>query len=601
MKYFTGIDLGTTNTVVYYIDAEHDEGTKPEVFKIRQVIDSGETDEREILPSFTYIPDSKDLAKNALALPWKKDASYAIGDFARKNSSLVPGKVISSAKSWLCAENVDRSGKILPWNRNNPELQMSPVEASASILTHIRDAWNATIGADDDSKKLENQTIVLTVPASFDAVARELTVKAAESSGLKTVLLEEPLAAFYSWLLENEDSWRKQVKAGEVILVCDIGGGTSDFTLIKVIDEAGNLGFERIAVGRHILLGGDNMDIALAYSVANKLKTEKNIALDSYQISGLTHACRQAKELLLSAPDAKAQKLTVLGRGSSVVAKSISVELTRDDVISVLLDGFFPKCELSDKSAQASKTGLRTFGLPYESDPAITKHLAEFITRHCNAESGHFPNAVLFNGGVTKAALVRDRIISTIESWKPSENAEIRTISGINPDLAVAQGACWYANVSNGKGIRIKSGSSHAYYVGVESTMPAIPGFTPPVQGLCAIPLGMEEGTSADIPYTGLGLIVGETTEFRFFASTSRKTDLPGNIVENVSECEDIVELSRLTATLPAENNIPPGSLVPVTLKSELTETGTLNIWCISEKSDSRWKLEFELRSNQET
>lgn len=599
MKYFTGIDLGTTNTVVYYIDAEHAEGAKPEVFKVRQVIDPGETEEKEILPSFVYIPDEKDLPKNALSLPWSKDSAFSIGDFARKNSSLLPGKVISSAKSWLCAENVDRTSKILPWNRNNPALQMSPVEASASILTHIRDAWNSTIAEGDDSKKLENQTIVLTVPASFDAVARELTVKAAEASGLKTILLEEPLAAFYSWLLDNEKNWRKEVKAGEVLLVCDIGGGTSDFTLIKVIDDKGNLGFERIAVGRHILLGGDNMDLALAYFLANKLKTERSMSLDSYQISGLTHACRQAKELLLSDTEAKAQKLTVLGRGSSVIAKSISIELTRQDVLSVILDGFFPECALADKPAVAARTGLRTFGLPYESDPGITKHLADFLTRH-NGNGGQFPDAILFNGGVTKASLIRERILNVVENWKPQEKAKIRTISGSNPDLAVAQGACWYADVRNGKGIRIKSGSSHAYYVGVESTMPAIPGFTPPVQGLCTVQLGMEEGSSSDIPYTGLGLIVGEKTEFRFFASTSRKTDMPGNIIENITEGEEVVELSRLTATLPAENNVPPGSLVPVTLKSELTETGTLNIWCISDKSDSRWKLEFELRSNQE-
>lgn len=598
MKYFAGIDLGTTNTVIYHMEQNGPEDLKPSVLKIPQITDPGEIQEREQLPSFIYIPDEKELPAGAMALPWNKDLFWTTGEFAAKSSPQVPGKVISSSKSWLCSANVDKTARILPWNRNNEKLQMSPVDAAARILEHLREAWNASSLCNTEDDKLEKQSLVLTVPASFDAVARELTVKAAESAGLSPVLLEEPLAAFYSWLLENESTWRKELKAGDLVLVCDIGGGTSDFTLIKVNDENGNLGFERVAVGRHILLGGDNMDLTLAYYAANKLKTEKNISLDQYQISGLTHACRQAKEALLSESGEASRKLTVLGRGSSVIAKTISVEISKDEVVKVILDGFLPLCEKEEKAQTNIRAGLRTFGLSYESDPAISRHLAEFINRHIS-ESRSFPKAVLFNGGVTKSPMVRTRIVELLDSWKAEELPSVRTLTGINPDLAVAQGACWYANVRAGKGIRIKSGSSHSYYIGVESNMPAIPGFMPPLQGLCLVPMGMEEGSEASVPYEGLALLVGESTEFRFFASTSRKEDQTGLLLNDITANDDCQELPKLTASLPPCENMPPGTLVPVKIKTELTETGTLNIWCENLNGEGRWKLEFELRSLQ--
>jgi len=593
MKALVGIDLGTTNTVVYWMDAEA-EGARPEIFMTTQTVASGETAALPSLPSFVYLPDPKELPKGALALPWDKKAEACVGAFARSSAPSSPGKVVSSAKSWLCAQNVDRNAKILPWNRKQPERQLSPVEASSLILQHIRDAWNAEFAKGDESLFLERQETILTVPASFDAVARELTVKAAEMAGLKPTLLEEPLAAFYCWLLESGESWRESLKPGDTALVVDIGGGTSDFTLVRAAGEGGNLGFERVAVGRHILLGGDNMDLTLAYAVAAKIKREQGAVLDAYQIAGLTHACRQAKEALLSSNDAPPQRLTVLGRGSGVIGGAIGSELSREELDDALLEGFLPDCGLDAKPSDAPKAGLRSFGLSYEADPAITKHLAAFVSANCKTEA-EFPSCVLFNGGVTKAPRIRERIVSALSKWKTSGSA-LKTMSGTDPDLAVAKGGCWYANVRAGKGIRIKAGSSRAYYIGIEPSMPAVPGFVPPVQALCVVPFGMEEGTGQDIECEGLGLLVGETTEFRFLSSTSRRKDKAGDAVENALESPELEQLPPLSATLPPAEGVQAGSLIPVSLRSELTETGTLQVWCVGE-GDAKWKLEFELRA----
>ncbi len=595
MKYIVGIDLGTTNTVVHYLDAE-EENPRPILFRIAQITAPGEISESDVLPSFLYLPDEADLESGSLDLPWKTGMDYCVGEYARKCASSQPMKVISSTKSWLCADNVEREGDILPWNRKSPGRRISPIEASHRILIHIRDAWNHVF-AGDESGRLEKQEIVLTVPASFDAAARELTVRAAESAGLNVILLEEPLAAFYSWLLDSDEGWRKHARPSDVILVCDIGGGTSDFSLIKVVDQDGNLGFERIAVGRHILLGGDNMDLALAYTTAAKLQKEKGAKLDSYQISGLRHECRIAKEKMLAGDGGpSAQKLTVLGRGSGVVKGSLSINITRDEVEAVVMDGFFPECQFGDKALESVKSGLRDFGLNYESDPAVTRHLSDFLSRQ---DRGNFPNLVLFNGGVTKSELVRNRILQTLSKWGTDSEKSPKLLIGGDADLAVAKGACRYGLVKMGKGIRIKAGSSHAYYLGVESSMPAIPGFSPPLQALCVVPLGMEEGSGCDVPYEGLGLVVGQTTEFSFFASTTRKSDSPGAIVEDASDNEELVKMTPLSATIPPEGEIHAGSLVPVRLHCDLTETGTLQVWCIALRHDARWKLDFELRSGE--
>lgn len=595
-RYLIGIDLGTTNCAVYYIDRTLDPMV-PELLKIPQHSEAGEISENAVLPSFVYIPDEKDLPEGSLNTPWNDKASFCVGDFAKKTSPKVPLKVIASAKSWLCADNVDKATPILPWNRNNPEKQMSPVEATKSILEHIKNAWNDKMASADKELVMENQAIVITVPASFDTVARELTLRAASQIGLKPVLLEEPQAAFYSWLNENGENWRSKVAKGDSILVCDIGGGTTDFSLIKVQDEGGNLTLERVAVGNHILLGGDNMDLTMAYKVAEKIKKKNDVALDSYQMHGLAYACREAKEVLMSDPKAKVQKLTVLGRGSSVISSTISSELTRAEVEETIINGFFGECLLEDKPVDSKRSGFKTFGLRYETDPSITKHLASFLKINCK-ELSDLPNCILFNGGVTKSDAIRERIILVVSSWLESERGTIKVLTGTNPDLSVAMGASCYANVREGKGIRIKAGSSYAYYLGIETSMPAVPGFVPPIQGLCVLPIGTEEGTSFDIDYSGLGLIVGENTEFRFYSSKTAKEDAFGKTIENVESAPSIEELPPLSIALDPSENIPAGSLVPVKLRIDYTETGTLQVWCINEKTKSQWKLDFEVRKD---
>ena len=597
-RYLIGIDLGTTNSVVYFLDKEIEDAI-PQVFAIPQLIEFGEIDTKPSLPSFLYLPNEKEVPEKGLALPWDEKQDFAVGELARKNSSLSPLKTISSAKSWLCVDNIDRLSPVLPWNRNDKEKQMSPVAATKQILIYIKNAWNSEMASEDSDLIIENQTVMLTVPASFDAVARELTVKAADEAGLNVILLEEPQAAIYAWLLEVGDNWRKQVAPKDVILVCDIGGGTTDLSLIKVKDDGGNLQLERIAVGNHILLGGDNMDLTTAYFAGAKIKQDKKQNLDAYQITGLTHACRQAKEKLLSKEmNVKSQKLTVLGKGSSLIANTITTEITRDELTKILIDGFFPSCELTEKPTRGAKAGLKAFGLNYESDPAITKHIAEFLKLHCGDDEDKLPNCILFNGGVTKADAVRERIVDILSDWLPESKGNAKVLTGNNPDLAVALGASYYGNVKDGKGIRIKAGSSHAYYLGIESSMPAVPGFTPPIQGLCVLPIGIEEGTVLDIDYSGLGLLVGEKTEFKFYSSVSRKDDNEGVLVEDINNVEDIEEMPPVTSELPVNDEIPPGSLVPVKLSCELTEIGTMQIWCESLTSENKWKLSFELRNS---
>ncbi len=594
MRYTIGIDLGTTNTVVYYLDGAA-ENPAPQLFKITQTIAPGETRALDCLPSAVYIPDDGAFPPGSFALPWNSQLDYSVGEFARSNAAREPDKSVISAKSWLCTESVDRRAAILPPGRKNSDKQISPLEATRRILAHIRDAWNHAMAEDDLDAVIEEQQIIVTVPASFDAVARELTVEAAKAAGLNVILQEEPLAAFYSWLHHHDSDWRQQLVPGDVILVCDIGGGTSDFSLIRAADNDGNLELERVAVGRHILLGGDNMDLATAYNAAVKLQQERNMRLDQYQIMGLTYAARLAKEKMLNDDAVTEQPLTVLGRGSSVIGGTVNTRITAQELKQIVVEGFLPPCFLNDRPLQNPQAGLRTFGLRYESDPGITRHLAEFISRHCHSPE-MLPTRILFNGGVTKAVAVRERLLETLRSWL-GDGIELLELEGNDPDLAVARGGCCYGMVRQGKGIRVKAGSSHAYYIGIESTLPAIPGFQPPVQALCLVPLGAEEGTGCDIPYEGLGLIVGEEVRFRFFGSTERNDDTFGSIIPDAALDASLLELPALAATMPVEDDIPSGSLIPVGMRSELTETGTLQVWCIDPIRKRRWKLEFELRA----
>ncbi|MCI4626663.1 MAG: Hsp70 family protein [Candidatus Magnetoovum sp. WYHC-5] len=386
-KYIVGVDLGTTNCVVSYINSQTvDEYSIPasEIFKISQVVDAGVVEELEYLPSFLYLPLKDELPAKSIDLPFKQDVDYVTGVFAALRGAKVPGRVVSSAKSWLCHAGVDRTSAILPWKGAEGVKQLSPLAVSSLYLEHMKDAWNYAVAKGDEQLMLENQDVYLTVPASFDAIARELTVKAANLAGFKHItLLEEPQAAFYAWLNRLGEKWRKDVQVGDIILVCDIGGGTTDFSLIEVSDEGGNLVLKRIAVGDHILLGGDNMDLTMAYEVQKKFAND-GVKLDSYQMLSLIHNCRQAKEKMLNDPSCQRHPVIIPGRGRKIVGKTLQQELERQEVERVILDGFFPVSELSEEPQKTRVAGFKELGLKYAADTAVTKYLSRFLRQ--NAE-----------------------------------------------------------------------------------------------------------------------------------------------------------------------------------------------------------------------
>ncbi|MCG8424138.1 MAG: Hsp70 family protein [Proteobacteria bacterium] len=598
-RYVVGIDLGTTNCAVACVDTAADTG-EVEFFDVLQVVAPGELAMRPSLPSFLLLPSANEVASNAMALPWNAQPNVAVGTMARDRGAELPHRLVSSAKSWLSHTGVDRNAPILPWrgtesdagaSSDEADTRVSPVQASASYLAHIKEAWNQSRPED----RFEDQDIFLTVPASFDAVARELTVKAARQAGLSSItLLEEPQAAFYAWLgraqASNRD-WRERVGPGDVILVCDIGGGTTDFSLIAVIDDgAGNLAVERVAVGDHILLGGDNMDLALAHAASQRLG-RKAKKLKPMQQRALVHACRRAKERLLEADPPDSVPVSILGSGSRLIGGTIRTEVTRSDVEALMMEGFFPQVAADASPAKRRTVGLRELGLRYAQDPAVTRHLAAFLARH-----GRIPSAVLYNGGVMKGQLLRDRIGAIVGGWQGADTLPALDAEDEHLDLAVAHGAAYYGMVRRGKGIRIRGGTARAYYIGVESAMPAIPGFAPPIKGLCVAPIGMEEGSSVDLADEELGLVVGETAEFRFFASSTRKQDEAGAVCD--PEEDELAELDPVTALLPPGDDHEAGEVVPVSLSANVTEIGTLELWCVARSADQRWKLEYSVRDS---
>jgi molecular chaperone DnaK (HSP70) len=610
-RYVVGIDLGTTNSALAYVDTGVDqaEGARVVHLPVPQLVQPGAVEERPLLPSFMYLPGPNELPTGSLKLPWSPSQDYAVGEFARAQGNQVPTRLVASAKSWLSHPGVDRRAKILPWRALEDARRVSPVEASTAYLQHLRDAWNYKVAKDVPENRLERQDIVLTVPASFDAVARELTVETARAAGLEHVtLLEEPQAAFYAWIHASHDRWRSQVEVGDVALVCDVGGGTTDFTLIAVSDAEGNLELARVAVGDHILLGGDNMDLALAHAAAQAFAAQ-GVKLDAGQMLMLWHSCRMAKEQMFADPKLKATPVTVLGRGSRVIGGTLKGELTRAEVERVLLDGFFPTCPPDAEPRRQRAIGLQELGLPYASDPAVSKHLAHFL--HRNAEvlaqkvpakkggkkRGPQPTAVLFNGGVFKAEPLRERMIAVLNDWdKAAGSPPVKVLLGNDLDLSVARGAAYYGLVRRGRGVRIRGGTARAYYVGVETSLPAVPGSPPPLKALCVVPFGMEEGTEADVPGQEFGLVVGEPAEFRFLGSSVRRHDTPGTLVEEWQD--EVEELSPLAMTLEAPGK--EGRTVPVHLHSKVTEVGTLELWCLSRDGKQRWKLEYNVRERPE-
>ncbi|BBO73602.1 heat-shock protein [Desulfosarcina widdelii] len=600
-RYVVGIDLGTTNNSVACVDLAPGENKtcKIKTFPIHQLVGPGEFAPLSVLPSFLYIPGEYDIAKQDMAAPWtvdqrsRDDRNFA-GAFARDHGAAVPLRLVSSAKSWLCNKDVDTRARILPWGAGEDVFKVSPVHASAAYLKHIRKAWNVSMG-DEEENYLEKQMVILTVPASFDEVARDLTLQAARSAGLgDVILLEEPLAAFYSWLIEHEKNWPDHVAANQLILVCDVGGGTTDFTLIALREVDGSPRFERIAVGDHLILGGDNMDLSIAGSVARKLgKTPKAMGRNDWK--ALCHQCRQIKEHVLEG-SADSGRITIMGAGSGLIAGTMTARIDRSMVESIVLDRFFP---LSGTCAQTElPTGDASWGLPYEADTAITGHLIRFLDRHredVRAAIGRdrtAPDLILFNGGALKAPILRSRIQQAVKHHFSLDTAP-RSLDNREMDLAVSLGAAYYGTVKSGAGVRVGSGSPRSYYVGVGDD--ANGSGERSRQAVCLVERGLEEGSSIALPDRPLKVLANQPVSIDLFSSSYRSGDRSG----------DLVEVDDTLTALPALNTVIQfGSKgirteIPVNLEASYTEVGTLEIWCQSLNSPHRWQLRFQLRGDK--
>ena len=608
-RYTIGIDLGTTHCALSWVDTQASDGEAvvQGVLQVPQLTGPGTLEGKPLLPSFLYLPHESELAPGDLALPWASAQDFAVGEFARTRGAATPIRLVSSAKSWLCHPGVDRRGAILPADAPAEVARISPLDASIRYLAHLRAAWNAQ----HPEAPFDQQEVTVTIPASFDPAARELTAEAAQIAGFQNLtLLEEPQAALYSWIQRSAGQWRKDVRQGDTILVVDVGGGTTDLSLIAVLENEGNLELHRVAVGEHILLGGDNMDLALAYGVARKLAAQ-GTQLDPWQTRALAHACRAAKEALLSDPTVQSVPVVVPSRGSKLIGGSIRTEVTREELTQTLVDGFFPQAAVSDQPISRSRGALTQLGLPYAQDAAITRHLAAFLSRQRGAtaqlqgfgvaqpESASFlhPTAVLFNGGVLKSGLIAERVLSILNGWLGADGAApARLLGGADLDLAVARGAAYYGYVRRGRGVRIRGGTAQAYYVAVESAMPAIPGMEPPIQALCLAPFGMEEGSEAPPLAQEFGLIVGEPVRFRFFGSSVRRQDQVGSTLDFWGP-EELIELAEIEANLPAQGRAP-GDVVRVKLHARVTETGTLELEALPVGGSERWKVQFDARGD---
>ncbi len=606
-RYAVGIDLGTTHCALAAVELPatgeapaRDAEVVGRILAVPQVVAPGNVEPRHLLPSFLYLPHPDELPEGALTLPWLTAAGApAVGEVARQLGAKSVQRLVASAKSWLCHPGVDRRAPILPAGAPDEVPKISPLEASVRYLEHLKAAFDHA----HPGEPLEAQRLTLTVPASFDPAARELTAEAARQAGLgHAVLLEEPQAALYSWIMTSEGGFREQVSVGDVILVIDVGGGTTDLSLIAVREEEGNVALERIAVGEHILLGGDNMDLALAYHLKGQLERDGR-TLDAMQMLALTHAARVAKERLLTHTEEAEAPVVIPGRGSKLVGGTLRATLAREDLATVLLDGFFPVVDAAARPATRARAGLTQLGLPYAQDAGITRHLAAFLGKQAGAlgaaDGAAFarPSAILFNGGVFKSALLEDRVLSVVNGWLEASGAPpARKLSGADLDLAVARGAAYYGYVREGHGIRIRGGTAMAYYVGVESAMPAVPGMPPPMSALCVAPFGLEEGTRAAMPDTELGLVVGEPVRFRFFGSSVRREDVPGVLLDRV-DGEELGSLQDIEVTLPAEGK-QEGEIVVVRLQAGITEVGTLELEAVEKQGPRRWKVELDTRES---
>lgn len=600
-SYIIGIDLGTTNCTMAYASLQKDQKKTTDIdsFQIPQIISAGTLSTHLSLPSFIYFPLEEELQAKCVGLKWDPERSFCVGTFARNRGAELPTRTISSAKSWLCHQGIDRREKILPLDSEDVSHKMSPLEACAEMLRHLREVWNLEM----PHAPFAEQQILLTVPASFDPAARQLVQEASEKANFpEIILIEEPQAAFYSWLHKHEAEWRNQLTVGDCVLVVDIGGGTTDFSLITVEEENGNLSLRRQAVGTHLLLGGDNIDWALAYLAKQKLE-DNGHTIDQWQLQSLVHQCRQAKEVLLSENAPENVDITILGRGSRLIGNTLKTEISLDEMQKILIDGFLPLVEPEEQSLSEKRSGIQQVGLPYVQDPRISSQLAKFLAMTGESDTKQMdrfvlPTAVLFNGGTLKAAALRKRIMLLLNQWavklkKPS----IKELTGADYDYAVSRGAVYYGLARLGQAIRIRSGTSRSYFVGVEEAVPAVPGINPPLRAVCIVPFGMEEGEERELSSQEFALVVGEQASFRFFShavSTINDGSEPkaGTVVRNWKQ--ELTELHPIETLLDKQEG--DGKTIRVKLKSKVTELGMLELWCVA-PDGRKWKLEFNIRS----
>ncbi len=599
-RFIIGIDLGTTNSAVAYVDLAAPAAKQPiQLFKVPQLTAPGVFQPLPVLPSFLYLPGPYDIDPAAARHPWPKPEDAFVGTWARDQGAKVPARLVSSAKSWLCHAKVDRQARILPWGAPEEVYKVSPVQASAAYLDHIRKAWNHSRG-DEEELFLENQSVVLTVPASFDEVARELTLMAARQAGYRHVtLLEEPLAAFYSWLARHEQKWEDHVQPGQLILICDVGGGTTDFTLVTLTAvEGGTPRFNRIAVGDHLLLGGDNMDLALARGVETRWRGEQRAGLDTNRWKALSHQCRQAKERVLGG-EVDSQRITLMGAGRRLIAGTLSADLDRGVIEKSILDGFFPLLSAEADRPAAQRPAIAEFGLPYESEPAVTRHLVRFLERHRTdvaelvGKSDPVPDRVLFNGGALTPEPIQQRILDAITHWYGAQApSRPGMLENRHHDLAVALGAAYYGLVKIGKGVRVGSGSPRSYYLGVA---PGSDAAAVAPQAICLIERGLDEGSAIQLGEQRFEVLTNQPVRFDLFSSSFRNRDRTGQLV---AIDDSFIALPPLTTVIQYGKK-GTRSRIPVRIEAEYTEMGTLSLWCRSLASEHRWQLQFQLRDSE--
>ena len=664
-KYVVGVDLGTSNCELAYLPVDGASGEEPRVLEIPQFVAPSTIERRAALPSALYVGPEEERGISDWRLPWNEtaldgdaepesdgegdkdgktgkggffrkifgigsgdksgatrpsgtsnpNALYLVGEIALRRAAETPERTVVSAKSWLTHSRVDRREPILPWGAPDGTSRVSPVEASRRYLAHLAAAWNDAF----PDAPIFDQQVVLTVPASFDESARELTREAAIGAGFNPetlIFLEEPTAAAYAWLAQKGDAWRKELTVGDVALVCDVGGGTTDLSLIRVEEEDGDLVLNRLAVGNRLLLGGDNLDLALAHRAA-ALFAEKGTKLNPWQAGSLWRQCRDAKETLLGGSVAQnggtsedgqnseeTYKITALGRSSQLVGGSVSVDFPKAEATAIVLDGFFPICSLGDRPKRRSGAGLREAGLPFEADAAVTRHVAAFLNSRTTDDGAPIrPTRYLLNGGVFKSKAIAERFEEQLRAWFPDAPP-----TNLNPDAdldrAVARGAAFYGLSKRRGGIRIRGASARSYYIGIESAGLAIPGVPRPMKALCVAPVGMEEGTELSVPSDEFELVVGEPALFRFFGSTTRPQDKPGTLLDLAEEDGDLLETDPIETALEApendEENGASGGVeyVATRFRTVVTELGALEIWCEEVDGPRRWKLEFSVRED---